>query len=302
MLPPEPPKEIAEALAFPASARTIDHFFSAVLGRMTLGVSPAGFMTAYFEWLSHLFASPGKQIELMQKAARKASRFVVQVARAAADPETPPCIEPLPQDHRFSAEEWQQAPFSWIYQWFLLNQQWWYNATTGVRGATPQNEEAIESITRQLLDIASPSNFILTNPEVLQAVRAAGGYNFVRGTLNFIEDFHLLYQWCPELYQVVLGSHMTNPATVGCMCLSVPGSRFAGSTGFVILVVTPPPQFLGYPHYSFPATAHPRDSGEIVCSRGSRPGRHHEPPASRYRIRAPGAGKGNPTVSARSCR
>ncbi len=80
MLPPEPPKEIAEALAFPASARTIDHFFSAVLGRMTLGVSPAGFMTAYFEWLSHLFASPGKQIELMQKAARKASRFVVQVA------------------------------------------------------------------------------------------------------------------------------------------------------------------------------------------------------------------------------
>jgi len=31
-LPAEPPKEIAEALAFPASARTIDRFFSAVLG------------------------------------------------------------------------------------------------------------------------------------------------------------------------------------------------------------------------------------------------------------------------------
>jgi polyhydroxyalkanoate synthase len=188
-LPPEPPKEIAEALAFPASARTIDHFFSAVLGRMTLGVSPAGFMTAYFEWLSHLLASPGKQIELMQKAARKATRFVVQAARAATDPETPPCIEPLPQDHRFSAEQWQQVPFSCIYQWFLLNQQWWHNATTGVRGVTPQNEKAIEFITRQLLDMASPSNFILTNPEVLQATQAAGGYNFVRGMLNFIEDW-----------------------------------------------------------------------------------------------------------------
>ena len=185
----EPPPEIAEALAFPASARTIDRYVSAVLGRMSLGVSPAGLMTAYFEWLSHLVASPGKQTELMQKAARKASRFVVQSARAATDPDTPPCIEPLPQDHRFSGEQWQQPPFSWIYQWFLLNQQWWHNATTGVRGVTPQNETAIEFITRQLLDMASPSNYILTNPEVLQATLAAGGYNFVRGTLNFIEDW-----------------------------------------------------------------------------------------------------------------
>ena len=81
----EPPGEIAEALAFPASARTIDRFVSAVLGRISLGISPAGLMTAYFEWLSHLVASPGKQIELMQKGARKASRFVVQAARAATE-------------------------------------------------------------------------------------------------------------------------------------------------------------------------------------------------------------------------
>jgi polyhydroxyalkanoate synthase len=189
VLPPEPPHEIAEAFAFPASARTIDRFFSAVLGRTTVGISPAGFMTAWLEWLSHLSASPGKQIELMQKATRKATRFVVNMARTITNPETPPCIEPLPQDHRFSAEQWRQPPFNWIYQWFLLNQQWWHNATTGVRGVTPQNEKAIEFITRQLLDMASPSNFILTNPEVLQAVQAAGGYNFVRGTLNFIEDW-----------------------------------------------------------------------------------------------------------------
>jgi polyhydroxyalkanoate synthase len=189
VLPADPPHEIAEAFAFPASARTIDRFFSAVLGRLTIGISPAGFMTAWLEWLSHLATSPGKQVELMQKAARKATRFIVNMAHTVTNPETPPCIDPLPQDHRFSAEQWRQPPFNWIYQWFLLNQQWWHNATTGVRGVTPQNEKAIEFITRQLLDMASPSNFILTNPEVLQAVQAAGGYNFVRGTLNFIEDW-----------------------------------------------------------------------------------------------------------------
>jgi polyhydroxyalkanoate synthase subunit PhaC len=191
-LPQEPPKDVAEALSFPASARTIDRFVSAVLGRVSLGISAAGLMTAYFEWLSHLVASPGKQIELLQKAARKASRFVIQTARATTDPDTPPCIEPLPQDHRFSGEQWRQPPFSWISQWFLLNQQWWHNATTGVHGVTPQNEKAIAFITRQLLDMASPSNYILTNPEVLQATLAAGGYNFVRGTLNFVEDWERL--------------------------------------------------------------------------------------------------------------
>ena len=180
------PREHAEALTFPASGRTVDRFFNAILGRLTLGVSPAGFATAYFQWLSHLVFSPGKQVELVQKAARKASRFVVQAARATVDPQTPPAIEPLPQDQRFRAEQWRQPPFSWIYQWFLLNQQWWYNATTGVHGVTPRNERAIEFITRQLLDMASPSNFVLTNPEVLQATRAAGGYNFIRGTINFI--------------------------------------------------------------------------------------------------------------------
>jgi polyhydroxyalkanoate synthase len=185
----EPAREIAEALAFPASARTIDRFFSAIIGRMTLGVSPAGFMTAYFEWLSHLIASPGKQIELMQKAARKATRFLVQAARSTAQPDTPPVIEPLPQDDRFRAAQWQQPPFNWIYQWFLLNQQWWHNATTGIHGVTPENEKAIEFITRQLLDMASPSNFILANPEVLQAAQASGGQNFVSGALNFIEDW-----------------------------------------------------------------------------------------------------------------
>jgi polyhydroxyalkanoate synthase len=187
--PPDPQPEIAEALAFPASARTIDRFFSAMLGRITHGISPAGFMSAYFEWLAHLAASPGKQLELMQKAARKATRFAVQAARASTDPATPPVIEPLPQDHRFDAEQWRQPPYNWMYQWFLLNQQWWHNATTGIHGVTPENEKAIEFITRQLLDVASPSNFILTNPEVLQAVQAQGGHNFVRGSLNFIEDW-----------------------------------------------------------------------------------------------------------------
>ena len=45
----------------------------------------------------------------------------------------PPVIEPLPQDRRFKGEAWQQWPYNLVYQGFLLQQQWWHNATTGVR-------------------------------------------------------------------------------------------------------------------------------------------------------------------------
>jgi polyhydroxyalkanoate synthase subunit PhaC len=46
----------------------------------------------------HLGRSPGKQAELVAKAVRKATRLAVHLGATAGDPETPPCIEPLPED------------------------------------------------------------------------------------------------------------------------------------------------------------------------------------------------------------
>ena len=103
--------------------------------------------------------------------------------------EAPCCIEPLPQDKRFIGEDWQKWPYNLMHQAFLLNQQWWHNATTGVRGVTKQHESMVEFASRQILDMFSPSNFILTNPEVLQHTFKKGGMNLVRGLQNLIEDW-----------------------------------------------------------------------------------------------------------------
>ncbi len=181
-------REMIDAVTFPASARTIDRFVHAVLGRATLGMSPAAAILAYMDWLANLAMAPGKQAELAQKAWRKAARFAVWSTRAALQPDTPPCIQPLHQDHRFSSEAWQQPPFNFFYQWFLLNQQWWWNATTSIRGMSPQKEMATSFVARQLLDVVAPSNFIWTNPEILKATAMDGGLNFVRGFINLIQD------------------------------------------------------------------------------------------------------------------
>lgn len=113
------------ATFFPSnSSATYDRSIHAAQGRLSNGLSPVTLMLAYFDWLVHLSNSPGKQLELSEKALHKALRFNVYAAQSALNPRTPPCIEPLPQDTRFNSPTWQRWPFNLLYQSFLLTQQW----------------------------------------------------------------------------------------------------------------------------------------------------------------------------------
>ncbi len=171
------------------TASAIDHAFKANLARLTAGLSPAGLASLYFNWFAHLALSPGKQLELAEKTNRKLGRFMTHAGQAAVNPEIQPCIEPLPQDRRFSGEAWQHWPYNLIYQSFLLTQQWWHNATTEIDGLSKEDERAISFVARQILDRYAPSNFIWTNPEISRTTLEKGGMNLVQGAQNLAEDW-----------------------------------------------------------------------------------------------------------------
>lgn len=186
----EPRPTIYDIDASAVFGEALDQSLNYLVSRFTLGLSPAALAEAYFDWLIHLASAPGKRMQLTEKAIRKIARLARYTATCFMNPKgEPPCIEPLPNDPRFRAEEWQQWPFNVIHQAFLLNQQWWHNATTGVRGVTKQHEREIEFATRQILDVFSPSNFFWTNPEVLHKTASEGGQNLIRGFLNFVDDW-----------------------------------------------------------------------------------------------------------------
>ena len=149
-----------------------------MIARMISGVSPVALTQAHADWAQHFLLSPDEQIELLHKAARKWARFF-------------PCSidQPLPQDKRFADQAWQHWPFNAFYQNFLLTQQWWHNATTGITGVSRHHEDIVSFLARQALDIVSPANFPFTNPEVIEKTAHQGGMNFVRGALNFWEDW-----------------------------------------------------------------------------------------------------------------
>jgi polyhydroxyalkanoate synthase len=177
-------------LAPPGIAETVDRSLHAAVARYTAGLSPSALALAYLDWAAHLAATPGKGIQLAEKAARKSMRLFAYACRCGSgnDPSAR-CIEPLPQDRRFASERWQQFPFNLIYQAFLLNQQWWHVATTGIRGVSSHHENVVAFASRQILDMLSPSNFVLTNPEVLERTAQQGGMNLVRGVANLIDDW-----------------------------------------------------------------------------------------------------------------
>jgi polyhydroxyalkanoate synthase len=172
----------------PTPPNAVDRVLHAMIGRFTQGISPTSLALACFDWTMHLALSPGKWQELAEKALTKDFRWLDFAARSTCGLPATPCVAPLPQDRRWRSPGWQEWPYCLYQQAFLLNQQWWHKATTGVDGVTRHHEEVLAFAARQLLDMASPINFVATNPDVTTATLTEGGANFVRGAINLLDD------------------------------------------------------------------------------------------------------------------
>lgn len=197
-----------------------DRTVHAMLARLSGGISPAALLLAYADWLLHLASSPQRRIEIGQEAVIEAKRLLEASQRFFLPGQGPwSLIKPQPPDKRFARPEWEQPPYNLMAQAFLLGEQWWHKATTGVRGVSKQNEAIVEFSIRQMLDVMSPSNFAATNPEVLRKMFESGGNNFVRGWRNFCDDW------------VRLSSAELGPVTVGDF---VVGETVATSRGKVV--------------------------------------------------------------------
>lgn len=180
---PLPPSSIS-----PQVAKTLDRLFNAYVGSFTGGMDPRVVPLAFLDWWVKLAWSPGTHARLSEKAQRKWIRLGLYALQSAMDRDAPLAIEPLPGDRRFRAPAWRNWPYNLMCQSFLLSQQWWANATTGVPGLTKSQKDILNFVTRQALDLYSPANSPFTNPEVMEATLREAGANLSRGLENYRED------------------------------------------------------------------------------------------------------------------
>lgn len=172
-------------------SESLDRSLQIAIGKLTNGISPAALMLAFFDWYFHLLLHPAKQLELLNLFHENYWHLVSQyMGHLFGDPYGEYCILTSPQDKRFVNKNWQQFPFSFIYESFLMIQNWWHVAAFNVRGVSLHHQEVVDFIMRQILDMLSPSNSPLTNPEVQLATLEQQGENYIKGFENFLDDIN----------------------------------------------------------------------------------------------------------------
>jgi polyhydroxyalkanoate synthase len=103
--------------------------------------------------------------------------------------QAPPAIEPAPRDKRFSDPEWKSNQFfDFVKQIYLLTTQWAQDLVHNAEGLDPHTRKKAEFYVQQITNALAPSNFVLTNPELLRETLASNGDNLVRGMKMLAED------------------------------------------------------------------------------------------------------------------
>ena len=166
--------------------QNIDRNVRAAVSRLTCGVSTHAFLEAWADWALHMSRAPGRQLELVERAQANALRLSEYLVKGDAGA-TPP-FTPKDFDHRFDHPSWTRFPYRAWQQTFLATQDWWDAATEPLRGLERRDSERTRFMARQALDLVSPSNFPLTNPEIIEESLRKSGRNLTEGATNLAQD------------------------------------------------------------------------------------------------------------------
>jgi polyhydroxyalkanoate synthase len=100
-----------------------------------------------------------------------------------------PAIQPEPGDKRWRSKDWSENPvFDAIKQSYLLNQHFLMGLVQGVDGVDERTKRKVEFLTKQMTDALAPTNFALTNPDVLRETMQSRGENLTRGLKHLMAD------------------------------------------------------------------------------------------------------------------
>src|ERR1700736_5135047 len=111
------------------------------------------------------------------------------VRRMAGEADAKPAIEPSPRDKRFKDPEWKSNQFfDFVLQLYLLTSEWANELVKNAEGIDPHTRKKAEFYVQQITNALAPSNFVLTNPELLRTTLESNGDNLVRGMKMLAED------------------------------------------------------------------------------------------------------------------
>ena len=176
------------------AAQAVDESVRSAMARMYSGLSPVALALAHADWAMHMMASPGRQAVLAQRALDLSVRAMHNLASQPdeASPE---------KDGRFADPAWRGWPFNVIKEGYKAADTWWREAAQHGGGVSKHHQHMVSFFTGQALDALAPSNWALTNPEVLRVAGETQGRSLQEGWKFFQQDL-----------QEYLSAHPDTPA------------------------------------------------------------------------------------------
>jgi polyhydroxyalkanoate synthase len=102
---------------------------------------------------------------------------------------TDPLVKPDPRDRRFVDPEWSTNPFfDFLKQAYLLTSRWADHLVEDAKDLDERTRQKADFYVKQIANALSPSNFVLTNPELLRETLSSNAENLVRGMHMLAED------------------------------------------------------------------------------------------------------------------
>ncbi|MPZ58008.1 MAG: class I poly(R)-hydroxyalkanoic acid synthase [Rhizobiales bacterium] len=150
---------------------------------ITDAVKTLGSVAEY--WLS----DPARALALQSALGKAYLDLWAHAAKRLAGERTPPVAAPDPRDKRFADPEWSSNQFfDFLKQAYLLSTKWAQHLVDDAAGLDPHTRQKAEFYLRQIANAVSPSNFVLTNPELLRETLNSNAENLVRGMHMLAED------------------------------------------------------------------------------------------------------------------
>jgi polyhydroxyalkanoate synthase len=153
--------------------------------------------------------------------------------------------EKADKDKRFAAREWREHPlFDMIRQTYLLVSERLLGSVDTLEGVDEKTREKLRFMTRSFVDAMSPSNFALTNPQVIERAIETKGESLLKGLEHMLGDLSRgqLTHADPDAYSVG-GNIATTPGKVVKQTRLYQLIQYAPSTEAVLetpLIIFPP--------------------------------------------------------------
>ncbi|CAA7612909.1 alpha/beta hydrolase [Magnetospirillum sp. UT-4] len=150
---------------------------------------PLNIGNAFIEMTARMMSDPAKLMEANLSLWNDYMSLWQNTARRLMGETTEPVAKPEAGDRRFKDEMWEENEiFDYIKQSYLLSARWVQGVVNDVEGLDGHSAQKVDFYTRQFVDAMAPSNFVMTNPEVLRATVESGGENLIKGLNNLLDD------------------------------------------------------------------------------------------------------------------